>query len=247
MHRFFVEPGIVLEGDVTLSGETARQIHTVLRMRSGMPIMLLDNSGWEYPSELVEVQARQVIARVTGRQQNARALSCRITLYQSLLKKDNFEWVLQKATEIGAAGFVPVISQRCVVNDVSAQKRVRWGQIVREAAEQSGRGTIPHIHEAMHLSAALGHTVGMRLMAWEEAQDGALDVGSVSSGAVAVFIGPEGGYDAAEIRLAEAHGAQIITLGKRILRAETAAIYAMSVLAFLSDTSSTTTMDGHDG
>jgi 16S rRNA (uracil1498-N3)-methyltransferase len=159
-----------------------------------------------------------------------------LTLYQALMKRDKFEWVLQKGTEIGVTHFVPLVTQRSLVQDIDIKesKQLRWQKILTEAAEQSGRGCIPTLHPPQTLAEALAaHPAQRGLIAWEEAEGltirGALAGGERPS-QISLFIGPEGGFAAEEVAAAQVAGIQAITLGKRILRAETAALVASALI-----------------
>lgn len=238
MHRFFVPAGSLRDGELIVRGDQAHQIRDVLRLRVGEVIAALDNSGAEYHVELTRVDRATVRGRVVGQASTTNEPRTRLTLYQSLLKADRFEWVLQKGTEIGISEFVPIITSRVVSDSVSRVKRTRWERILIEAAEQSGRGRIPILHDVQRFEAALKETVerrGLALIPWEAANAG--DLGSALSGAdpespISFFIGPEGGFEADEIDLARAHGVHPITLGRRILRAETASLVAASAILF---------------
>jgi 16S rRNA (uracil1498-N3)-methyltransferase len=152
------------------------------------------------------------------------------------MKRDKFELVLQKGTEIGVSRFVPLVTQRSLVQDVDikANKQARWHKIITEAAEQSRRGCIPQLHPPQTLAQALAdHPPQPGLIAWEEEntltlREALLDEERPSH--ISLFIGPEGGFAAEEVEAAKAAGIQAIPLGKRILRAETAALVASALV-----------------
>lgn len=254
MHRFFVSPSALQGTHVALRGDVAHQVHSVLRMRPGERVVVLDDSGWEYEVELTRVGRDAALGTILDRRPAAGEPRIRITLYQSLLKRDNLEWVLQKCTEIGVAEFVPVVSRRTIVNnpaDVKAGKLERWRRIIAEAAEQSRRGRLPVLHEALTFEEAITN-VGARLalapptgkfdlalIPWEKEQSAGLhaSLAAMKPGhrdpvSLALFIGPEGGFAEEEIALAREHGALAVTLGPRILRAETAAVVAVSLILY---------------
>ncbi len=213
----------------------ARQVREVLRLRAGDVVAALDNSGAEYRVELTVIGREAVRGRVVEKVADSRETGTHLVLYQSLLKADKFEWVLQKCTELGVAEFVPVVTARVVADSVSRMKQVRWERILVEAAEQSGRGKIPVLRPFSHLGDALHDAQvrgGLSLIPWEE--EHARDLHSVlpAEGPVNLFIGPEGGFTAGEIDSARADGAIPITLGPRILRAETAGLVAASAIFF---------------
>lgn len=231
MHRFFVTD--IHDNEVVFSPEQAHQIATVLRMEPGQPVVVLDNAGWEFDVALVDVGRKRVTAVIHHKRPVTTEPASHVTLYQSLLKRDNFEWVLQKGTELGISRFVPLLTERTVAR--LPKKTDRWQRILTEAAEQSRRGRIPQLAEPMSLAQAaealLSGQIG--LIPWEETGSGLIgdylaerDRGT----AVSLFIGPEGGFSTDEIELAQQHHIQPVTLGQRILRAETAAITAATLV-----------------
>lgn len=218
-----------------LPDSTAHQIRNVLKMRTGTPIIVLDNQGWEYVVELKEVERKYVSGQVIEKRQAGGEPNIKITLYQAILKRHNFELVLQKCTEIGATSFVPMITERTVVSDIKDSKLDRWERILTEAAEQSRRGKIPHLREPMEFEAVLAELSqdDIALIPYEnEQKQGLRDALGQKTNikSVAILIGPEGGFSEAEI--AQAKNVFPITLGSRILRAETAAIVACSLLLY---------------
>jgi len=236
MHRFFVDPEILTGNRVVLPAATAHQIRNVLRLHAGSAIIVLDNSGSEYEVVLRQVDRQQVVGEALAKRPCPNEPSIHLTLYQALMKRDKFEWVLQKGTEIGVSHFVPIVTQRSLVQnvDIKASKQARWHKIITEAAEQSRRGCIPELQPPQTLSQALtAHSTQPGLIAWEEAEGltlrGALAGGERPSH-ISLFIGPEGGFAAEEVEAAQAAGMQAITLGKRILRAETAALVASALV-----------------
>ncbi len=251
MHRFFVPSEWITEGRITLSEPVAHQVCRVLRMRPGGRIILLDNSGWEFETELDTVRADCVRGRVLNKQLTRGEPCTKISLYQSVLKANRLEFVLQKATELGAVEFIPVITARTIVAqvDVARKKRGRWERIIQEAAEQSGRGRLPFLREPMCFASACAcaqQTGGLSLLLWEETQFEAdlslrymsikhlpikhISVGHNGTRLVNLFIGPEGGFTREEVDRARQHDIPAVTLGSRVLRAETAAIVAVAIV-----------------
>lgn len=232
MHRFFVKS--IHDDQVVFTPEQAHQIAVVLRMEPGQPVVVLDNKGWEFEVELVDVGRKRVTAVIHHKRPITTEPASHVTLYQSLLKRDNFEWVLQKGTELGVSRFVPLITARTVAR--SPKKTDRWQRILTEAAEQSRRGRIPQLSKPLTLAQAAAdlppHHTG--LIPWEAAGSGSIDDYLVGKGgtAVSLFIGPEGGFTTNEISLAQQHNIRPITLGQRILRAETAAIAAVTLTLY---------------
>jgi 16S rRNA (uracil1498-N3)-methyltransferase len=237
MHRFFVPPQWIHGSTVLLGDPTAHQIRNVLRMRPGAFIVVLDNQGWEYEVELAEIEKNQARGQIIEKRPAAGEPSVQVTLYQCLLKKDNFEWVLQKGTEIGVSRFVPVISQRTVISDgerVKSNRLPRWERIITEAAEQSHRGRLPVLEEPVSFEQALVGAArsDLALIPWEKESTQTVRAVLRDAAHVALYIGPEGGFAEDEIVLARQQGVIPVTLGPRILRAETAAIAAALLVVY---------------
>jgi 16S rRNA (uracil1498-N3)-methyltransferase len=242
MNRFFLDPDCISADEVLFPENISHQISQVLRLRTGQEIVVLDNSGFEYMVEIDQVSAHAVSGKITARQPSLAEPTARISLYLGLTQREKFEWMLQKCTEAGAAAFVPVISSRCLVQteqDVS-NKLERWKRIICEAAEQSGRGLIPTLSQAVKFEEALGsaakHT--LVLFPWEKEKSHSLHQAlsaylqhssSSTDWKIAIFIGPEGGYSDQEADLARRAGSVPVTMGKRILRMETAALVATAL------------------
>ena len=236
MHRFFIPKENIRTDQVLLEGGTARQVARVLRLKSGDQCEVLDNEGGEYLVSLESVDAEQCTAMILERRA-AEEPSVELIMMLCLTQREKFEWMLQKCTEVGASGFLPVISQRSLVQDTSGldNKYPRWNGILKEAAEQSGRGKIPRLYPVLRLEEAVqkaGRENELRLIPWE----GEKRVGLKSilkgnkSERVVVLIGPEGGFSEDEVAIAVANGFQPVTLGRRILRMETAAVVSAALI-----------------
>lgn len=241
MHRFFIPPAWIRGEIVLLGDDVAHQLRHVLRLRPGARIVVLDDRGWEYEVELLTVEHKAARGTICERRPAGGEPAVQVTLAQALLKKDNFEWVLQKGTEIGVTRFVPLITARTVAagdEGISPAKRERWARIVREAAEQSRRGALPVIEAPSTLSAALNSlSADLMLIAWEEERatslrDTLAPLREVDAPQVTIFVGPEGGFTAEEVAQAQACGAVAVSLGARILRAETAATAAALLVLY---------------
>ena len=243
MHRFFVPADILGGPTVALPSDQARQIARVLRLRTGDSVLLLDDQGWQYPVELAKVAATGVQGRVLGREPAPPEPRPGITLYQGTLKADKFEWVLQKGTEVGISAFAPVVCARSVAREAhdTSAKAARWRRILQEAAEQSGRGRVPRLLSSVQFDKAWESVEGLSLLPWErERQTGlrrtlAERLPYSKDGdypPVNLFIGPEGGFTPEEVEMARRHGAVTVTLGDRILRAETAGVVAAAAVLY---------------
>ena len=244
MHRFFVPPDWLEADKVTVVGSLVHQMRNVLRLKPGDHIVVLDNSGWEREVEITRVGKEHVSGQVVGKRLASGEPRTKITLYQGVLKGRQFELALQKGTELGIVEFVPLISDRCVIaslDDVD-KKRERWQRIILEAAEQSRRGQLPRLRPAMLFRPACesARRAGLSLIPWEEAHDreGATGLRAVLRGSeqppfsVNLFVGPEGGFTPDEVEMARQYGLIPISLGARILRAETAGLVATAAILY---------------
>ena len=219
LHRFFVAPG-AMDGDrFVVPQSIERQVRAVLRLADGDRIVLLTGDGSE------------ALCRLTGGEcvvEERRAVASepkhRLTVVQALLKGDALEEVVQHATEIGVAAFRLVVTERCVARELSPRKLDRLRAIAREAAEQSERGVVPPVDPPIPLREALG--AGSVLLL--ERQEAPRLAGIAAP--AGVVIGPEGGFSQAEVEAATAAGMAIAGLGPRILRSETVAVAAASVI-----------------
>ena len=238
-HRFFIPPESISQGQVAFDTALTHQLRNVLRLRPGAHVTVLDNSGQEYEIELTQVRRDGAMGHVCAQQVVQTEPNLSITLYQSMLKGERFEWVLQKGTELGVSAFVPVLSKRAVARDTQRieKKRPRWERIIREAAEQSHRGRLPALNAPALFTEACQQSTqnhALSLIPWEEATENSLANVLRALGRrparVGLFIGPEGGFDPNEIVLAQGTGLQVTTLGPRILRAETAALVAVTII-----------------
>jgi 16S rRNA (uracil1498-N3)-methyltransferase len=238
MHRFFVPEDCVTQSTVSITGRLVHRLRNVLRLGAGDHIVVLDNSGWEYEVELRTAGSGGFEGIIISRALAAGEPRIRITLYQALLKGSNFELVLQKCTEIGVTGFVPVVCERCVAGEGHDNRLGRWQRIVLEAAQQSRRGKLPVLNPAIHFEEACASAAGVSLLPWEgERVKGIGDVLRSCSKAethpeVSIFIGPEGGFSDGEMESARSHGIIPVSLGRRILRAETAGLVAAAITLY---------------
>lgn len=241
MHRFFVEPEQVGQDMVTITGNDVNHMKNVLRMKQGDKIGISDGTGMEYTCEVESLDQWAVTARILETQDSRRELASRITLFQGLPKSDKMELIIQKAVELGVYEVIPVATRNTVVRldkKKEESKRKRWQAIAESAAKQSKRLYIPQVGALMSFRQAVeaAKNMDIRLIPYELAEnmgDTRTSIAGIQPGqSVAVFIGPEGGFGEEEIRLAMDAGVKPITLGRRILRTETAGIVVLSVLMF---------------
>jgi 16S rRNA (uracil1498-N3)-methyltransferase len=235
MRRLFVEGPLSAGANVTLDGATARRVASVLRLRAGDELTLFDGSGVEARASLVAIAPSRVEARVVSVAPGLREPAVRLTLYQSVVKGERFEWLVEKGTELGVARFVPLLSRRAVVRPGEGGKLDRWRRIAIEAAEQCGRAVVPEVSAPLRLEEALASLEGTALMPYEgeRATGIAAALRSVAGGgrpaSLALIVGPEGGFEPDEVRLALSAGARPVSLGPRILRSETAGVVAAAL------------------
>jgi len=238
MHRFFLPPDWIAEGTVVITGKLVHQIRNVLRLGTGDHITVLDNSGWQYEVELQKVDSARVEGSVISKSPCGAEPRTKVTLYQALLKGSNFEFVLQKCTEIGVAVFVPLMCERCVAGKPDTKRLSRWRSIITEAAELSRRGKLPVLQNPTSLTEACESASGISLIPWEEEK--ARGIGNVlrshhktrDSSLINIFVGPEGGFSPHEVEFARSCGIVPISLGQRILRAETAGLVAATITLY---------------
>ncbi len=250
MHRFFVDPDLLKGMErVTLPETLAHQVRDVLHLRVGEQLALLDNSGDEVLAEVAK-SGRGVEVLLLERHAGKPESPVRVILCQGLLKSARFEWILEKGTELGVSTFAPMLCRRSMagLEDAGPAKIQRWQRIIQEAAEQCGRARLPALAPIRPLMHALNDIPpgALALIPWEEEHTTslreALTAFSVQADpsqggqaeqptpplTVVLFIGPEGGLMAEEVKLAQRHGVRPVSLGPRILRAETAALSAVA-------------------
>jgi 16S rRNA (uracil1498-N3)-methyltransferase len=253
MHRFFISPQCIDKERVAIEGKLVHQLRNVLRLQVGDHIVVLDDTGWEYEVSLERVSRDHVTGVISEKRPSAEP-GTKITLYQALPKSSKFEFIIQKCTELGVSCFVPLTCERCIAEHPQDNRVERWQRIIIEAAEQSKRGRIPKLEPALPFEQACRSATGFSMLAWEGAvSDSDDEKGIKTSGlraalqpeihrqetisgekplAVNLFIGPEGGFSPLEVEFARGCGILPISLGKRVLRAETAGLVAASIILY---------------
>lgn len=247
MYQFFVEPGQINENDksVIITGTDVNHIKNVLRMKVGEELAVSNGvDGREYRCGILELEEERIVCELRFIKEDAVELPVKVTLFQGLPKADKMELIIQKAVELGVAEIVPVATKRCVVkldDKKAASKVTRWQSIAEAAAKQSKRGIIPQVLPVQSFKLALKQAAEMdvRLIPYELASGMEHTrelLGNLKPGQrVAVFIGPEGGFEESEIALAGENGVESITLGKRILRTETAGMTVLAWIGYLME------------
>ena len=243
MYHFFVEPFQIHEEQeyIEILGGDVNHIENVLRMKQGEELTVSDGFGSEYRCSAQEFLPETVKVKILEKSRVSSELRSEFTLFQCLPKGDKMELIIQKAVELGAYAVVPVETRRCVVklDAKKAQKKVtRWQQISESAAKQSKRMLIPEVKNVMNWKEALAFAKGLDvvLIPYELAQgmkETREILAAIQPGqSVGIFIGPEGGFEEEEVRDAMEAGGKPVTLGKRILRTETAGMTMLSILMY---------------
>lgn len=232
MPRLFVPTEALAGAEVTLEGEPHRYLTRVLRFTAGGRVDLFDGRGLEVEATIVRAGSRQVTLKLGDRHTVSVSTTPPVTLLQGLARAERMELVIQKATELGALRVIPVRAARSAAGQEG--RGGRWEKIAREAARQCGRADSLGVSDVMSLGEAISSlSVGtQRFVPWEEAPEApplGRAVGQAARG-VDILIGPEGGLTRDEVELARGAGFQVVTLGPRILRTETAAIAALAVI-----------------
>ena len=242
MYQFFVEPGQIQGRRIIITGSDVNHIRNVLRMKPGEEIAVSNGTdGREYRCGIESFTEDEVICSLRFVKEDGVELPSRIHLFQGLPKADKMELIVQKAVELGAYEVVPVAARRGVarLDEKKALSRInRWQGIAEAAAKQSRRGIIPQVHPVMNMreAVAYAHAMEVKLIPYELAENMGHTkeiLEAVKPGTdIAVFIGPEGGFEQEEIELATAAGIEPVTLGRRILRTETAGLTVLSWLMY---------------
>lgn len=241
MFQFFVEPYQVGENTISITGPDVNHIKNVLRMKVGTPIRISNKEDADYICRISSLSDEEIIAQIESRDEKGTELSSEVVLFQCLPKGDKMETVIQKNVELGVRRIVPVAVSRSVVKldpKKAASKRERWQRIAESAAKQSKRMIIPEVSPLMNFKDALKEASDFDVFLFPYENEEGIEktreiVDNIKPGSsVAIFIGPEGGFEESEVEAARDAGAKVISLGKRILRTETAGMALMAVLMY---------------
>ncbi len=237
MQHFFIDPQDIGEGVAYIRGNDRHHIANVLRMKTGEEVLISTGEDWDYLCSIKSIDDEKVELIVKSENETARELKVKLVLYQALPKSDKMELIIQKAVELGVYSIVPFTSKRVIVklDEKSIKNKTeRWQRISESAAKQSKRSIIPKVEVPVSFKQMLNATAEYDkvYLAYEDARgiDGAREAFSSAKNykSIAVCIGPEGGFEEAEIEAAKEAGCEIISLGSRILRTETAGFVALS-------------------
>ncbi len=238
MPKFFFNKNDISRGQVQLFGEDEKHIKTVLRAREGEELTLCDGEGMDYQCRIVSLE-RGVLLDILSNEVCETEPKTKITLYQGLPKADKMELIIQKCVELGVDRIVAVSTERAIVklDKKESKKLERWQKIAEAAAKQSGRGKIPEIgQQVLKFKEAVveARELDGAIIPYEKEQETGIRqfVQGFQGESIGVFIGPEGGFAEEEIALAQENGITPITLGKRILRTETAGMMTTALLLY---------------
>jgi 16S rRNA (uracil1498-N3)-methyltransferase len=235
--RVFVRPDAVDANRVRFDADEAHHLRRVLRLRPGALVEGTDGAGSLYTIRLVALDVEGGWGAIEGRAAPAPESPCAITLAQAILKGDRMSWLVQKATELGVARIVPMETARVVARPAAdgAARQARWARIAREAVKQCGRSVVPALERPAAFATIVGEVPAYDL-AWVCWEGGGQALAEAAIGAprrLLLLVGPEGGFTADEVAAAEAAGGRRVSLGPRILRAESAGLTAVALAQFL--------------
>ncbi len=238
MPKFFVDKNNIGEKNIEITGDDAKHISTVLRAKVDEEIIICDGYGTDYLCRLIGINKKQVLAEIIEKYENKNEPELKITLYQGLPKGDKMELVIQKCIEIGVDRIIPVITDNTVVKigDKAEKKNLRWNKIAEAAAKQCGRGKIPHVDKILSFKDAVetSKTLDGVIIPYENERKKNIRefVKSFRGKSIRIFIGPEGGFSENEITLCMENNISSVSLGKRILRTETAGLVTSVILLY---------------
>lgn len=244
MPVYFIRSELIDQGKVELKDRLAHHLRDVLRIKEGESLLLVDERSKRYQTTVVESSSGRLVLQIV-KEESPPANRTFVHLGIGILKGDKMDWVLQKATELGAARISPLVTERAVARPRTeriAHQHERWIKIVTEAAQQSGRWDLPTVDLPGDLHPFLRQTTGSaeggvsKLIFWEKAPAipfrKTLQSGLASSPTTLFLIGPEGGWTESEVEAASGAGFSVVSLGARTLRAETAALAALSIIQY---------------
>jgi 16S rRNA (uracil1498-N3)-methyltransferase len=239
MNRFFLSPDAINGENVIFPSDAAHQISRVLRLKTGDLVKVLDDQGMEYGVQLVNIGVDSVTGKLIEREAVSTEPDTKVHLLIAVTQREKFELILQKCTEVGVSSFTPIISSRSLVQKPAEMetKYPRWRKIIQEAAEQSHRGILPTLNPIVNFRHIIDEgipSIRLGIFLWEEEVEQNLKdlIRGYIGHDVWLVVGPEGGFTSEEADLAKAAGFTSVSLGKRILRLETAAIVASSLVLY---------------
>ena len=237
MPRFFTDN--ILEETAVISGDDAKHISKVLRAKVGEKVTVCDGQGTDYECEIAEI-SENIILNIIEKKPNETEPKVKVNLFQALPKSDKMEYIIQKAVELGVSEITPVLTARCISRpeESKIKKKVeRWNTISQTAAKQSGRGVIPKVNNIVSFDEALKLATKSEvpIIFYEKGGERLNDILSSGAKSVSIFVGSEGGFEEKEIEKAKSVGIKTATLGKLILRCETAPVCALSIIMNITE------------
>lgn len=237
MQKLFID--YTPENEIILEGEQARHIAKSLRMKKGDMLTVNDSNGSDYGCLIEEITKDSVILKVCYKQASNSEPTCRVSIYQGNPKGSKLEDIIQKCVELGVFEITPVLTKRCVSrpDEKSAKKKTeRYNKIALEAAQQSGRGAIPKVNDLISLKQAVNEDNSeVKIVFYEGGGQPLRSLVNENTKSISIYIGPEGGFEKEEVDLITANGAAAATLGKRILRTQTAPVAALSAIMLITN------------
>lgn len=233
-HRFFAPPTRLFDSRIILDAEESHHLARVLRLLPGATVFAFDGNGVEYECEVARVSKEATELNVLARLSNEVESTLSLTLAQALVKGDKFDWVVQKATELGVTRIVPLVTEHSEFRKAEGRelRLQRWRRIALEATKQCGRRKLIEFGEVQNFQQFCEtESHGLRLIFSERGGQGLAEV--TRSNSVTLAIGPEGGWSENELKLSEAYAFVPVHLGNRTLRTETAAVAAVSLAQYL--------------
>jgi len=244
MHVYLIQSESIQNNRIILTGDLAHHLRDVLRFEAGDTVDLVDEKQGRYHTELTQVTKEKIIANILQKVKNTAPLGPSLFLAQAVLKGDKMDWVVQKATELGVSTILPVVTERTIARpraEREAHHLDRWHKIAKEASQQCGRSDVPAVRTVVSLDELLKNPpdVSLKLVPWEREQEPALKAvlqNLEKENSVMILIGPEGGLSASEIEKTRKAGWISVSLGPRILRAETAGLAVLAILQYELET-----------
>ncbi|HPT75386.1 MAG TPA: 16S rRNA (uracil(1498)-N(3))-methyltransferase [Defluviitaleaceae bacterium] len=237
--RFFVSPSQIQGKQIVIQGEDVKHISKVLRLKKGDKILICNRQGIDYECIIKDME-KIITAEIISKNASIGEALTKITLFQALTKSDKMDYIIQKAVELGVHRIVPVVTERTIVKIENEKKEnsklQRWNKISESAAKQSQRGIIPEVAAVIPLIEAFNQAekMDLKLIPYEMEKNNHLKdlLANCTAKSIAIFIGPEGRFEESEINLAKEHGIIPVTLGRRILRTETAGLVTVSIMMY---------------
>ncbi len=234
-HRFYIEQPLSVGLRLSIPEEQSRQIGHVLRLRTGDAISLFNGDGNDYVASIIEISRSTVTVEIDRCARGAELPGPPLHLALAMIKPDRFEWAMQKVTELGVARIIPMSTEFCVISlgvDREERRRQRWARIVTEASEQSGRCTVPEVTTVTPFENVIAAATNAQVvLLWEGESTAPLTAMAFDrQRPLVLMVGPEGGFSPAEIEIARGAGVKTVSLGRLILRSETAAVAAVAMM-----------------